>query len=780
MELIGSRKKDKSIEILKGDHKARQHEAVVSTETLIQLDILNHTWLYATHHRDSETQNRYAGAEKHQPKMMLCFVDAGDDAGDNTLCEKGVAVVSLEAAFNIIFPDVDAFNRFQEGKKIKICLHLTESVFYEPPVANEIKISVIRCPLLSSVSDKYDKSLKNHFKQQRYLVLNQIFCIPYEDKSKRDNNGTKFPWLWFKVTYLHDRKGLVASAWVTEENTMMSECGSESAFIPYKAIDNAHQKLMVGLQEQFDTVTSLYMPALKNIIDCSNITLLLHGPPASGKRCLATLVSSYLCLHFYDINCFDFIGGSLTVVEQHIKNLCDKAKFLSPCLFLLRNIHAFCKGQNDDGDEPRLIRYLSERIREFSFQDKVILMATTNCFNQISSSVTRLFTYQIEVGPPNEEVRLKLLKVLLQDGELVDCNLEVISKKTAGMVLGDFSTLTSEAINNARKRSCNSRQNGQRTSITQHDIDSALEKIHVEYKEVLGMPDIPQVSWSDVGGLVSVKAEIMDTIKLPMQYPELISKGLRRSGLLLYGPPGCGKTLLAKAVATEFSLNFFSVKGPELMNMYVGQSEQNVRDMFQKARESSPCVIFFDELDSIAPNRGRSGDSGGVMDRIVSQLLAELDGLQTSNDLFVIGATNRPDLLDNALLRPGRFDKMIYVGFPETKADRLNVIKSYTNKMQLSADIDLDKLEKSLPLHLTGADFYALCSDAYLSAIKRCIKDDAVNVTKDGMNNQEGILIRMCDFDNAAKELIPSVSLGDVLKYKEIKKRIDSERIARI
>ena len=775
MELIGSKKKSRIIEILMGDHSTRQHEAIVSTETLIQLNILNHTWLYATHHQDSEAQSRYTGAEKHNPNMMLCFVDAGD----NILCEKGVAMISLEAAFNIIFPDLDTFNMFQDGKKIKICLHLTENIFYEPPVANEIKISVIRSPLLYKISDEYDKSLKSHFSKRRYLVLNQIFCIPYKDKSKTNNNSAKLPYLWFRVTYLQDKKGLVASAWITAENTMMSQCGSESAFVPYKEICNVHQKFMVGLQEQFETVINLCMPAMVNMTDCSNITLLLHGPPASGKRCLATLVSNYLCLHFYDINCFDFIGGSLTAVKQHIKNLCDKAKYLSPCLFLLRNIHAFCKGQNDDGDEPRLIRYLSEGIRELSSQDKVILMATTNCFNQINSTVSRLFPYQIEIGPPKKEVRSRLLKVLLQDEEQMECNLEVINKKTAGMVLGDFPTLISEAINSAISRLCYSGENEQRTSINQHDIDSALENFHAKYKEMLGMPDIPQVSWNDVGGLVSVKAEIIDTIKLPMQYPELISKGLRRSGLLLYGPPGCGKTLLAKAVATEFSLYFFSVKGPELMNMYVGQSEQNVRDMFQKARESSPCIIFFDELDSIAPNRGRSGDSGGVMDRIVSQLLAELDGLQTSNDLFVIGATNRPDLIDNCLLRPGRFDKMVYVGFPETKADRLSVIKSYTNKMQLSADIDLDKLESSLPLHLTGADFYALCSDAYLSAMKRCIKDNVFSVNRDGMNNQKGIQIRMCDFDTAAKELIPSVSLGDVLRYKEIRSQIDGERIAR-
>lgn len=216
------------------------------------------------------------------------------------------------------------------------------------------------------------------------------------------------------------------------------------------------------------------------------------------------------------------------------------------------------------------------------------------------------------------------------------------------------------------------------------DFESALSKARASYSESIGAPKIPNVTWDDVGGLASVKDDILDTIQLPLDHPELFSDGLKKrsgeldvlshcrghyantasefhrlgdSGILLYGPPGTGKTLLAKAVATSCSLNFFSVKGPELLNMYIGESEANVRRVFQRARDAKPCVIFFDELDSVAPKRGNQGDSGGVMDRIVSQLLAELDGMAGSaegSDVFVIGATNRPDLLDPALLRPGR------------------------------------------------------------------------------------------------------------------------------
>ena len=217
--------------------------------------------------------------------------------------------------------------------------------------------------------------------------------------------------------------------------------------------------------------------------------------------------------------------------------------------------------------------------------------------------------------------------------------------------------------------------------VSQADIDGAVSALQGTRSSALGVPTIPSVEWSDVGGLGAAKAEILDTIQLPLERPELFSAGLAaRSGVLFFGPPGCGKTLLAKAVATECNLNFLSVKGPELINMYVGESERNVRQVFATARAARPCVIFFDELDSLAPNRGKGADSGGVMDRVVSQLLAELDGMQSSADVFVIGATNRPDLLDPALLRPGRFDRLVYLGVSASHAAQAKILRALTRR----------------------------------------------------------------------------------------------------
>jgi peroxin-6 len=218
--------------------------------------------------------------------------------------------------------------------------------------------------------------------------------------------------------------------------------------------------------------------------------------------------------------------------------------------------------------------------------------------------------------------------------------------------------------------------------LTKADFDGAVDAARKNFADAIGAPKIPNVGWKDVGGLTHVKDAVMETIQLPLSRPELFAKGMKkRSGILFYGPPGTGKTLLAKAIATEFSLNFFSVKGPELLNMYIGESEANVRRVFQRARDARPCVVFFDELDSVAPKRGNQGDSGGVMDRIVSQLLAELDGMSDGGEgVFVIGATNRPDLLDQALLRPGRFDKMLYLGVSDTHDKQQTILEALTRK----------------------------------------------------------------------------------------------------
>ena len=295
---------------------------------------------------------------------------------------------------------------------------------------------------------------------------------------------------------------------------------------------------------------------------------------------------------------------------------------------------------------------------------------------------------------------------------------------------------------------------------------------------------IPDVKWEDVGGLVEAKQEIIDTIQLPLLHPEYF-KLKPRSGLLLYGPPGTGKTLLAKAIATECSLNFIPVKGPELLNMYVGESERNIRDLFERARSLQPCVLFFDELDSLAPKRGQGSDSG-VMDRIVAQLLTEIDGLQVSSTLFVIGATNRPDLLDPALLRPGRFDKMIFLGIPTDTESKLKIFQALTRKFCLF-DVNLFEIAEMCKGCYSGADIYAICSHALSLAYreKALLLEESfkkwneenyfeepisLNEYMQRISNALEVNVTHQHFIKSLEEISPSLSEHEIEKYKLSKK----------
>ena len=467
-----------------------------------------------------------------------------------------------------------------------------------------------------------------------------------------------------------------------------------------------------------------------------------------------------------------------------------------------------------------------------------VLIATTTEIEKIPDGIRGLFTHELEVKAPDESERESILQSVVSDSGLrvsPSVSLRSVALKTAALVAGDLVDVVYRAALARMHRITElvDSQNAQHyqseyvnensvklsgglftTHILPSDFESAITAARAAFSASISAPRIPSVTWNDVGGLASAKSSIMETISLPLTHPALFAKGLRkRSGILFYGPPGTGKTLLAKAIATEFSLNFFSVKGPELLNMYIGESEANVRRVFQRARDARPCVVFFDELDSVAPKRGNQGDSGGVMDRIVSQLLAELDGMSsgsTSDDtpgegketgstgggagVFVIGATNRPDLLDPALLRPGRFDKLIYLGIPDAHEKQLNILQALTRKFTLAPEVDLQRVADRLPLTYTGADLYALASDAMLKAVTR--RADETDKRVNELNQQRKargldeittawyfdhvatdddvrVFVNEQDFDNAAKELVGSVSEKELKHFENIRRTFE-------
>ncbi|KAJ3041360.1 peroxisomal assembly protein [Rhizophlyctis rosea] len=438
----------------------------------------------------------------------------------------------------------------------------------------------------------------------------------------------------------------------------------------------------------------------------------------------------------------------------------------------------------------------------------VILCATTRDVEKVAPATLSVFRHQIACETPSESARQQILSSLLRESHLApDVDLAQLARQTAAFVHQDLVDLVARAGVGALERVGDliSTDKGHiqeedivkaGIALTARDFDVALDAARSAHSDTIGAPKIPTVTWDDVGGLSHVKESVFDTIQLPLERPELFAEGMRkRSGLLLYGPPGTGKTLIAKAVATTFSLNFLSVKGPELLNMYIGESEANVRRVFQRARDARPCVVFFDELDSVAPKRGEKGDSGGVMDRIVSQLLAEIDGMDGGGDVFVIGATNRPDLLDGALLRPGRFDKMLYLGVSEDHESQLRILQALTRKFNLAPDLDLRVIAEQCPFNCTGADFYALCSDAMLKAMIRTIgvvDAKIASLNESGthpphphpikpqyylevMASKEeiGVQVGEEDFRGALRELVPSVSEGELERYREIRRKFE-------
>ncbi|KAG5504140.1 hypothetical protein JIQ42_05972 [Leishmania sp. Namibia] len=416
----------------------------------------------------------------------------------------------------------------------------------------------------------------------------------------------------------------------------------------------------------------------------------------------------------------------------------------------------------------------------------------------------------LECSSPSEDDRAAFIAPLLQWScarHRVHTSILLSPKTfagwTAGLTYADILSLVEEC---ARAAADGARCSGEALPVLS---DVSCEPVVQAYLKTHGYSmvstKLQPVRWSDVGGLEDAKRELQEMIQLPILHPELFGNGMKkRTGVLFYGPPGCGKTLLAKAVATEMNINFMCVKGPELINQYVGESEKNIRLLFQRARDNSPCIVFFDEIDALAPARGAKGDAGGVMDRIVSQLLVEVDGVgqkrtdgTASGDVFIIGATNRPDLLDAALLRPGRFDRLCYLSIPSTREEQLFALKALTRKFDMSADVDLLAVLQPLGFEYTGADFFALCSDAMMFAVEDALEQVQRRITAGGLvdtvaasttdvalppaaaaaeDELQPIKVSMEHFLRARAQLKPSVTKADLHKYQALKHKFDKSK----
>lgn len=506
--------------------------------------------------------------------------------------------------------------------------------------------------------------------------------------------------------------------------------------------------------------------------------VLLHGPPGTGKTLLAKAVAHETNANFYTIGGPEIMSKFYGESEERLREIFKKAEENAPAIIFIDEIDSIApKREEVSGEvERRVVAQLLSLMDGMSTRGKVVVIGATNRINAIDPALRRpgRFDREIEIGVPDKEGRLEILQIHTRGMPLEkDVDLGIIASMSHGFVGADLQAVAKEGGIRALRRVL------PEIDLNTENIPSdILKKIVVKMDDFLSVikeiepsalrevfVEIPDVKWEDIGGLGDVKQELQEAVEWPLKYHGLFvhTDATPPKGILLYGPPGTGKTLMAKAAAHESEANFISIKGPELLSKWVGESEKGVREIFRKARQASPCIVFFDEIDAIAPTRGALGSDSHVTERVISQLLTELDGLEVLSDVIIIAATNRPDIIDAALLRPGRFDRLLYVPPPDKEA-RTQIFKIHTSKKPLADDVNIDTLAAQTEGY-TGADIAGLASAAVMLALRQHIEK-----YKDPIKAEEAkgeLNINMKNFEDAMKKIRP-LSKHEIETYKNI------------
>jgi transitional endoplasmic reticulum ATPase len=501
--------------------------------------------------------------------------------------------------------------------------------------------------------------------------------------------------------------------------------------------------------------------------------VLLYGPPGTGKTLLAKAVANESEAHFILLNGPEIMSKFYGESEKKVREIFQEAEKNAPTIIFIDEIDAIAPSREDSQGEVerRVVSQLLTMMDGLNARGKVVVIGATNRPNSIDPALRRpgRFDREVEVGIPDKKGRLQILKIHTRGMPLTkDVDLEAIASKTHGFVGADINALGKEAAMSVLRRNLHKFNLEEETEIpqdvlnslrvTKKDFDDALNIVRPSaMREVL--VETPNINWKDIGGVENVKQDLIEAVEWPLKFPESFENmGIRPpKGILLYGPPGTGKTLLAKAVANESEANFIQVKGPELLSMWVGKSEEGIRKIFNKARQVSPCIIFFDEIDSLAHKRGSDSFGGGskVTESVLNQLLAEMDGIEDLQNVVVVGATNRPDMLDSALMRPGRFDRIVYVDVPNEEG-RLQILDIHTKKMPIkNKSIIIKEISKKTEGY-TGADLEGLVREAAMLALRE---------------NTKAKEVKKKHFENAMNKVLPSVSKNDQERYKQVEKK---------
>lgn len=532
--------------------------------------------------------------------------------------------------------------------------------------------------------------------------------------------------------------------------------------------------------------------------------VLLHGPPGSGKTLIARAVANETGAFFFLINGPEIMSKMAGESESNLRKAFEEAEKNAPSIIFIDEIDSIApKREKANGEvERRIVSQLLTLMDGLKGRSSVVVIGATNRPNSVDAALRRFgrFDREIDIGVPDENGRLEVFRIHTRNMKLDDdVDPEAIAKETHGFVGADMAALCTEAAMQCI------REKMELIDIEDDTIDAAIldsmavTMDHFKYALAQSNPsslretvvEVPTTTWKDIGGLEGTKRELRELVQFPVEHPEMFEKfGMSPSkGVLFYGPPGCGKTLLAKAVANECQANFISIKGPELLTMWFGESEGNVREVFDKARAAAPCVLFFDELDSIAKSRGSSlGDAGGAGDRVMNQMLTEMDGVGSKKSIFIIGATNRPDILDPAIIRPGRLDQLIFIPMPD-KPSRVSILKAALRKSPVSPDVDLDYLAEHTD-KFTGADLTEICQRAAKFAIRESIEKEMERIRAreaageedmdDEQHNDEEEdpvpMITTAHFEAAMADARRSVSDGDLAKYSSFAATMQQQR----
>ena len=557
---------------------------------------------------------------------------------------------------------------------------------------------------------------------------------------------------------------------ITEETEV--QVSSKAVEVSEENVPDVTYEDIGGLTDEVKKIREMVELPLKHpeIFDKLGIEppkgVLLHGPPGTGKTLLAKAVAAETEANFILLNGPEIMSKFYGESEKKIRDIFEDADKNAPSIIFIDEIDAIAPKREDvQGEvERRVVSQLLTMMDGLNSRGRVVVIGATNRVNSLDPALRRpgRFDREVEISVPDKQGRLSILKIHTRNMPLTkNVNLESLAGKTHGFVGADICALTKEAAMIVLRKilpeikleddEAIPSEVLDKIIIAQEDFEDALKVVRPSaMREVL--VEASTIGWADIGGLENTKQSLREAVEWPIKNPEAFKRiGIRPPrGILLYGPPGTGKTLLAKAVAKESEANFIHVKGPSLLSMWVGKSEEGIRKIFERARQVSPCIVFFDEIDALASKRGLEMGTK-VTERVLNQLLAEMDGLEGLEDVTIIGATNRPDMLDSALLRPGRFDRIILVDVPDIESRKM-IFKVHTKSVPLGSDVNLDEIVK-ITEGFVGADIESLVREAAMNALRRDIKTKVV--TK-------------MDFDDALMKVKSSVSPETAKRYKKL------------